>query len=361
MRKWLLVLLLLSAFCLNAAAEDALPQISGTVKEIEKYGHAVLDISLADFESAGFDFGDVVTVKAKDFSREMPFLNGYYVKRGEYLVCAYPGREYISVCINYERFADKAGVGVGDRVTITMAEKAGELALQEINNLVYTNSRDDYDSDEIFANFRPVLVGEIAEGRLYRSASPADNRYGRARYANALAEEAGIHAVMNLANTSEELEELIAGEEFASGYYRDLYRAGRVITLGLPVDFASDGFLNGIARGFAFLSAQEPPYLIHCTEGKDRAGFTVMLVEALMGAGREEIISDYMKSFENYYGVRPGTEKYDLIAEANILTMLSTLEGENADLKTAAEQILIAHGMTREEIVTLRAKLGNKN
>lgn len=48
-------------------------------------------------------------------------------------------------------------------MTITMKEKAGALTEQKINSLVYTNDRTDYDSDEIFANFRPVTVGEIGE------------------------------------------------------------------------------------------------------------------------------------------------------------------------------------------------------
>jgi len=53
---------------------------------------------------------------------------------------------------------------------------------------------------------------------------------------------------------------------------------------------------------FRFIIANDGPYLIHCTEGKDRAGFVSAVLEALMGADLQEIVADYMKSYENYYG-----------------------------------------------------------
>lgn len=42
-----------------------------------------------------------------------PQLNGYYVDRGEYMVRAFPGHTNIAVCINYEKFAETAGIGGG--------------------------------------------------------------------------------------------------------------------------------------------------------------------------------------------------------------------------------------------------------
>ena len=59
-----------------------------------------------------------------------------------------------------------AGLSIGDSVTIRMKEKAGALTLQEINNLEFSSNRDDYSSDEEFANFRSIV-----DGKVYRSAS----------------------------------------------------------------------------------------------------------------------------------------------------------------------------------------------
>ena len=90
------------------AAEAPVPEVTGTIIEIEKYGHAVLDITIEDFEAAGFNLGDVVTVISENYTGDIPYLNGYYVEQGEYLLRAYPNEEHIAVCINYGSFAEAA-------------------------------------------------------------------------------------------------------------------------------------------------------------------------------------------------------------------------------------------------------------
>ena len=75
-------------------------EVRGKVAEIEKHGHARLNITIEDFNNAGFVLGDVVTVTAGNYTGDMPYLNGYYVERGEPMVRAYPGYTNIAVCIN---------------------------------------------------------------------------------------------------------------------------------------------------------------------------------------------------------------------------------------------------------------------
>lgn len=360
-----LCLLLLAGVVPMAFAEEAeepVPEVTGTIIEIEKYGNAVMDVSIEDFEAKGYNLGDVVTVTSENYNGDMPYLNGYYVEKGEDLLRAYPNEENIAVCITYGNFAEEADAEIGDTVVITLKEDDGALALQEVNNLVYTNNRSDYPLDSVFANFRPVVTGNIAEGRLFRSASPADNLYGRAAYANELAELTRVNAVMNLADTDEDLQNHFEEEGFCSDYYRRLYEDGRVIPLGLPIAFETEDFAQGIVRGLTFLAGQEPPYLVHCTEGKDRCGFASMVLEALMGATAEEIIADYMISYENYYGVEPGTEKYDLIISKNIMLMLPIIAGtddlENVDLAAATETYLLNNGMDPDSLASLKEKLG---
>lgn len=340
--------------------------VTGKVTEIEKYGHALLDVKIADFNKAGFALGDVVTVCAGSYTDNMPYFDGYYVDKGEYMLRAYPSHEYIGVCINYGKFAETAGIGVGDTVRITLAGKGGALATQEINNLVYTNDPKDYASDEVFANFREVALGGIGAGKLYRSASPVNNENKRAAAANKLAEGAKVAAVMNLADTDEEIKGYFEAEGFASSYYKSLYEGGKVIALAMPVNFSSDEFAEGIVKGLTFLSEHEGPYLVHCTEGKDRAGFTAMLLEALMGAKPEDIVADYMLSYVNYYHLDPGkdAEKYEMLAEKNVKEMLRAVAGlekgaslEGVDLAAAAERYLTSHGMTEASLSALKANL----
>lgn len=340
--------------------------VTGKVIEIEKYGHAKLDTTILGFTAAGYALGDVVTVKGGSYSGDMPYFDGYYVDKGDYMLRAYPGHETIAVCINYGKFAETANLKVGDSVTISLKEKAGALTTQQINNLVYTDKRADYSSDAVFANFREVKLGDIGAGKLYRSSSPVNNEHNRAAIADKLAEGAGVKSVMNLADTAEEYAAYVAADTFASMYYKGLYDAGNVIVLGMPVNFSSDEFAEGIVKGLTFLSEHEGPYLVHCNEGKDRAGFTAMLLEALMGAKLGDIVADYMLSYVNYYHLDPTADsaKYEMLAEKNVKEMLRSVAGlekgaslENVDLAKAAETYLTSHGMSEAAIAALKTNL----
>ena len=355
-----------NSFCAFFNRNLTEPTVTGTVTEVEKYGHAKMDVRKDTMAALGFELGDILTVTAGSYTGDMPYFDGYYVDSGEYMVRAYPSHDTIGVCINYGKFCEVAGIGVGDTITITLKEKAGALATQTIYSLVYTNDRNDYASDEVFANFRQVVMGDIAEGKLFRSCTPINNENGRAAITDDLVEKAGIKAVMNLADTAEEIAEYVAGEDFDSPYYKGLYDEGNVIVLGMPVNYASDEFAEGIVKGLTFLSEHEGPYLVHCTEGKDRAGFTAALLEALMGAELEDIVSDYMLSYVNYYHIDPETEqsKYDLIAEGNVKEMLRAVAGlekgadlTEVDLAKAAETYLTSHGMSAEAVTALKANL----
>ena len=47
----------------------------------------------------------------------------------------------------------------------------------------------------------------------------------------------------------------------------------------LGMDFLSKATLSGLAEGMRFIINNDGPYLIHCNEGKDRAGFVSALIE----------------------------------------------------------------------------------
>ena len=159
---------------------------------------------------------------------------------------------------------------------------------------------------------------------------------------------------MNLADSPEEA---AAYEGFEDSYY-----AGqKVIYLNLGVDFASEDFKQGLARGLKFFAENEGIYAVHCTEGKDRAGFVSALLECFAGASCEEVIEDYMKTYENYYGVETDSEKYDAIAESNIIKSLQAAFGvsnlEKANLAAEAEEYIKEIGLTDAEIQQLRENL----
>ena len=359
--------LLLSACNKNEYDTDRSTTLQGTVIKIEKYGHAVLNVTTADLIAAGYEFGDIVCVRLGSCESTMPFFDGYYSNPGSLLLRGTAPEAYIAVCTNYGDFSAENDVEVGDLAEITMAEKAGMRAIQELYALQYSNNRADYADDASFANFRAVTAGRIGYGKLYRTASPIDNENGRADYADDLIESVRVATILNLADSAEDIEEFCAEERADSAYYRSLYETGSVLAIDLTGNFYADEFASSVAEGLAFLARNETPYCIHCTEGKDRAGFTAMLLEALMGATLDEIIDDYMLSFYNYYGIDKEHEpqRYQAVLDANLMEMLCHVMGvesvenlEQINLETAATAYLINAGMSQEDIRMLKEKLG---
>ena len=345
---------------------DNIEAVQATVIEIEKYGHAVLDITTADFTDIGYEHGDVVCVRFDSYEEEMPYFDGYYSTPGTVMLRGLAPEENIAVCINYGDFSKETGIEIGDEVEISMEEKAGMLEFQKLCSLKYSNDRADYSDDVTFANFRPVTIGRIGNGKLYRTASPINNEHGRAGYANELIESVGVTTVLNLADSAEDIEEYRAAEDFDSAYYLNLYETEKVIALDLNANFYSDDFAHSLAEGLRFLAHGQPPYAVHCTEGKDRAGFTVMLLAALMGAELDEIIDDYMISFYNYYGISKETEpeRYETVLNNNLFAMLYHVmdvdtyeELKKVDLESAATKYLLRAGMTEADITALKNKL----
>ena len=130
------------------------------------------------------------------------------------------------------------------------------------------------------------------------------------------------------------------------------------------MNFGSSEFQQKLASGLVAMSEHEGPYLVHCTEGKDRTGFVCLLLEALCGASYDEIVTDYMITYKNYYGITQtdDPDRYTVIVEKLLDPMIQVVAGDGvdiktADLKTCAEKFLQNVGMTQEQITTLQARL----
>ena len=224
-----------------------------------------------------------------------------------------------------------------------------------IHQLVRTNERADYAhlSDEAFANFRMVDTTGMGKNKLYRSSSPINPEIGRSTYADKAARDAGIITVVNLADASNTYE---SPED-------SYYRTCQVVYLNLGMNFASEGSLESLARGMRFIIDGEAPYLLHCNEGKDRAGFVSALLECLMGATIDEIVEDYMETYINYYGVEKESEKYEAVVNSNIVPILNAnfkvKDIYQADLAAEAEAFLTEDlGLSSDEVTALKEKLG---
>jgi len=346
---------------LSAASMYKAPAVSGTVTQIEKYGHAVSDIQIADFNNAGFKFGDLLTVVfGNGFVLEAPYLDGYYVNNGDPLVRAYPGQTNIAVCINYGKLNEIAKLNVGDKFSIMLTGPQEYLAQYAIRKLTRTNSRADYPSDQAFANFRAIAAGSIGKGAVYRSSSPIDNQLGRASVADALAKAAKVATVVDLADSADAIKAFLAAKDFASPYFADLFKGNHVLCLNMGLAYSGDEFRAGVVKGLAFMAENQGPYLVHCTEGKDRTGFFSALLGALMGASKDEIVADYMQSYVNFYNVKKGTDQYNLISQ-DLIGMLKVIAGtqdlDKADLAAGARSYLLSGGLKAEQLEKLMRNL----
>ena len=368
-RKLIIILLVTAAvfFSSCAAGRGELPQTvwEATVTGIDKYGFATIDLTGEDLFSAGFEHGDMLAFKAGNAGFEAPFVTNLSdVDIGRELLGDPGAPNHLVLAINMGDFAEAYNISEGLPVAISLHEKAGYLDAYNLRQMTRTYDRADYASDEIFANFRMVTAGGIAPGVLYRSSSPVNNAFGRAAYANALAEQAGIVTIINLADSRMDLVRYLDAEGFSSHFYEDLFVEGRVLYLDMGIDITSDDFGYALRDALMFLAEKDAPFLIHCNEGKDRAGFTIALIEALMGADIDEIAAGYMLSFVNYYHVVPGSEQYNAVAEGTIMKTLRMIVGldpeadlTGIDLQAAAEGYVAALGLDADYISAIKSNL----
>lgn len=379
----LLVLCMVLAMLPTAFATDE--PLTTEVVAIEKYGNLDLKLKGSELLASGFSYGDVITVEMNGAAYDMPVGTNYSDVDNGNLICRVVideanDKDYIVLAINMGDLATTAGIATKTKieedpgyrwdynegvttpveVKITLKEAGGYYDEWLMRQLTRTNAREDYSdlSDAEFANFRVISTTGMGENILYRSSSPVNPELGRNTYADAAMQAAGVKTVMNLADNE-------AGMKAYEGYDDSYYSTANVIPLNLGVDFTAAEFKAGLKEGFLFIASNEGPYLIHCNEGKDRAGFVSALLECLMGATADEVIADYMVTYYNYYGVQPDTEQYQAIAKSNIMKSLATAFGvadiTAADVDLAAEtEAFLAEevGMTAEEIDALKDALG---
>ena len=382
-----LALLILSLCACQKKKEESNPSIADYPIEHEmEYGGVYIKIAIDDFNALGFSFGDSIDLTFDNGRKleDIPYYNGYYVDAGEPLLIGYPGYEYIKATINYgqdlwdefslkvpanvEGLWKKAVLEEHNTATITLHEKGKYLPIQEASDIHYFDERERYDSDAMFANFRSMNLGKLKRDVIYRSASPCDNQHNRAPYVDALIREAGVKTILDLADNEVKIEKYIARDGFASPYFLSLFENDQVIPIALNMNYLSDDFGMKIVQGFNLMAEKEGPYLIHCTEGKDRTGFVAMLIEALAKASYEEIEADYMKTYANYYRIDKSNdkEKYQIILERNLDGMIAFMVNDagidfkNCDLSIYAENYLQRCGMSEEQIQAFKERLMEK-
>ena len=372
MKKTLLFVTLLSLFtvagCKNNKEEKESKLLENcSIHHDDEFGGAYIDISIENFNKKGFAFGDSVSLTFTTGSNkvvydDLGYYSGYYVPAGQELLVGYKGYDYIKCCINYgEDLYAKHNFDESTKVTIKVNEAGKYKAVEETLSISYSDKRDEYESDEQFANFREITVGNIKPGKLYRGASPLDNTRKRANIVSSLLEKNGIKYNIDLAD---KLENIYSQEKYViTPYMQSLIDGNNAIFLGMAAAYKADDFSIKMKRMFLSMLNNEGPYYIHCLEGKDRTGYVCMVIEALCGASYDELIDDYFITYKNYYGIEKGSEKYNVIKSMHIDEMIryvfsfdnsTTLLG--AGYYSKARAYLENIGLTDSQIDALQEK-----
>lgn len=349
-----------------------------------------LDISGQEFLEY-FDFNDTVTVSVNGHVLDVPvcsrrsdidlYTDCIYMDKGNTTLFG-TDEDTVYITSRYDPVAVSAGLVVKDpggskqkyvfspelegpvKAEIWLKEKGGYSRREAVSRLIRTHDRNSYPdlTDEEYANFRMISMGDIAPGVLYRTSSPIDSSLGRNAWADRAAEIHGIKTVVNLADTQSH------GEKY-SGFSESYYSRQNVAYVGLPLVFGSENFRKGIAAGLRHIAQNEGPYLIHCMEGKYRSGFFSAVLECLMGAGIEQVENDYLKSYQNYYAVADGIhqplpegmeQEIIEVIEMFLSREFGVLDLHTADISAAAENYIRGLGLSDEEIGKLRKNLSGK-
>lgn len=331
-----------------------------------------IEISVADFNALGFAFGDSVDVAFSNgyTLKGLPYYSGAFVEPGEALLAGFSSLPYIEVGMSYgDDLWVTAGLSEGDTATVTLAEPGAFADIQKALDLSYTDKRADYPNDVAFANFRELSGGNLKPGKFFRGASPVNNKKNRAAYANALIADAGVQMDFDLADNYDEIEGFLKENAEAGvdvSHFEGLRNAGNVIAIDLSEAYLSEGYGQKLAAGLVELMQHDGPVYIHCTAGKDRTGFACMLLEALAGASYQQIVDDYMITYDNYYRINATNDakRFSIIKEQRLDSMLRHVVGAekgadlaSADLSAGARNYLKAVGMTDGQIDQLAAYL----
>lgn len=311
-------------------------------EDIGFYGDIRTPFTTEDFQKAGFEFEDTIKVSFLNKSIIVPYVPSYRcthsggtVLVGDKMFKTIPLVSFHSNFVKKHRIAvfleneDRnvdiivaKGIKFPITFTLELDKKKGYHEEFLIYNLKRTNNREDYKdlTDEEYCNFREVKGGRIKPNLLYRSSSPIDPFMERNKYADNCLRKYGIKTIINLNNHADDVYRF-------SGYQDTYYCRQNILFLNTNADITSYNFGKCVLRAMRFINENEGPYLIHCMEGQDRTGAICAIFASLLGASKNELIEDFMKTYENFYRVKKGSDQYYKIIKGEMQDNIASVRG----------------------------------
>ncbi|MBO6118938.1 MAG: tyrosine-protein phosphatase [Lachnospiraceae bacterium] len=344
-------------------------------EDIGFHGDIMTPFTMDDFAKAGFEFEDTIKVSFLDKSLIVPYVPSYRCTHsgGNVLVgnkmfktipliafhSNFVKKQRIAVFLeNEDRDIDilvAKGIKFPIRFRLELAEKKGYHEEFMVYNLIRTNNREDYSdlSDEEYCNFRTVKGGRFKEGILYRSSSPIDPFMKRDKYADECLKKYGVKTIINLNNNLDDTKKF-------PNYNDTYYSKQKILFLNTNADVTSYNFGKCVLRAMHFINENEGPYLIHCMEGQDRTGAVCAIFESLLGASKNELIEDFMKTYENFYKVKKGSDQYYKIVKGEMQDDIASIRGfsyNTLDILKHPTSFLQFLDITNEDMNTFIAKM----
>jgi|GEM_PF-708278 len=283
--------------------------VTGEVTGLSSYNQPKLDIKADELYEKGACLGSTFTITTEDDTYDGAILLERY--KGFLMFDIFVNVEadgYISIgCVGMLITADN-----GSEVTLTHTGHSKRYDSTPLYNAGDTNKRADYSSDAVFANFYEVTGGDIAPGVLYRSFSPLNSpdKSQRSAFVDDLAEEVGVEFEIALSYSEAKIKIVT---ETLDSYCSDLCKSGNYVApdMGYLYFQQKEKTINVLRA----IIDNDGPYLVHCNVGRDRTGFTVLLLQALCGCTAEEMIECEARAFCNLYHIEPGSKEYKAVVE----------------------------------------------
>ena len=195
----------------------------------------------------------------------------------------------------------------------------------------HRDKREDFSSDEKFANFRSLVLENKESEVFFRSASATRNVYGRMEVVKTIIRDKSIKTIIDLT--------------------------------AIECNCLSNEFGQKLADQFRKILTEDGPYIIQCDAGKKRTGFASVVLEMLSGTNYEFIVQDYIESYVNNNGINV-TNDCDTVEriKERIDKIIRFIDGtekniSEMDFASSAELYLSRCGFSEYEMLELRKKL----
>jgi hypothetical protein len=301
-----------------AEQEDDRLVIECSVDRFNEFGCAVLTVDMRSMDSLEAPYGTDLYVEFNGSTYTAIFVQDYSGVPSFSMFVSFIGaqKEYVVGVFN-GHFSEGHSISVGDTVRLSVAGPNPYYSRLPNYLAGYSNSREDYPSDQVFANYRMLGGGDMAEDKVYRCSTPW-GLYGRGELSDEYLSEVGVERLIGMDRSMEEIADVVKkkGDLYSSHLFLD----GKVSTRFLSPSVHSHP--EEIGWVIDRILDSDGSVGLFCKLGKDRTGIYCLILQALAGATLEEATDEFMLSFTNFYWIMKGTDEYDAVYETNLFRIL---------------------------------------